>query len=68
MKCPKCGNDYCSIVADTKTTGKDYSICWGILGEALLGPGGFICGLSDSRDTKADSYWICKRCGYKFKA
>lgn len=67
MKCPKCGNDYCGIVSDTKTTGKDYSICQGILGEAIFGPIGYICGFSDSRVTKVESFWVCKKCGYKFK-
>lgn len=68
MKCPKCGNQYCKIVSDTKVTGKDYSICRGLLGEALFGDTGFICGMSDSRKVNAEAYWVCPKCGYRFKA
>ncbi len=68
MKCPKCGNNYCDMVSDKKTTGTDYSICRGILGEMLFGSSGFICGMSDSRNTNVEAYWVCKKCGYKFKA
>lgn len=67
MKCPKCGNNYCNIISNTKTSGTDYSLCGGILGEALFGPVGFLCGLSDSRNMTVETYWQCKRCGYKFK-
>jgi len=68
MKCPKCGYDYCGMLSEAKTTGTDYSICKGLLGEALFGTSGFLCGMSDSRDIKVEAYWVCKRCGYKFKA
>lgn len=68
MVCPKCGNNYCKMTAETKTTGKDYSICSGLCGELLLGPMGFMCGFSDSRDTNATAYWVCPKCGNKFKA
>ncbi len=68
MKCPKCGNNYCTLVSDTQTTGKDYSLCRGLLGEILFGADGFVCGISDSRNTKVEAYWVCKKCGYKFKA
>ena len=67
MKCPKCGHNYCDIVAETKTVGKDFSICRGIFGEILCGEG-FLCGLSNSRKTDAEAYWVCKKCGYKFKS
>lgn len=56
------------MVSETKTTGSDYSICLGILGIALFGPLGEICGWTDDRETKVEAYWICKKCGYKFKA
>ena len=68
MKCPKCGNDYCNIVSNTKITGKDYSIGRGLLGEAVFGTSGYICGMSDSRDVNVEAYWVCKKCGYKFKS
>lgn len=68
MKCPRCGNNYCKIVGTTKSTGTDYSICNGLLGEMCFGPSGFICGFSDSRNTEVEAYWVCDKCGYKFKA
>ena len=68
MVCPKCGNNYCKITAETKTKATDYSICSGICGEMLLGPAGFACGFSDSRDTEATAYWVCPKCGNRFKA
>lgn len=68
MKCPKCGNNYCKISSKTETTGKDYFIGRGLCGEILFGPVGFLCGFSDSRDINVEAYWICAKCGYRFKA
>lgn len=68
MKCPKCGNNYCNIISNETTTGTDYSVCRGLFGEILFGISGFICGFSDSRDTIVEAYWVCEKCGYKFKA
>lgn len=68
MVCPKCGNNYCKITSTTKVTGKDYSIGKGIVGELLFGASGFACGFSDSRNTEVSVYWICTKCGFKFKA
>lgn len=68
MKCPKCGFDYCYMNTNKKVTGKDYSVGKGILGEMLLGSSGFFLGFSDSRETKVDAYWVCKKCGYQFKS
>ena len=63
MKCPKCGNDYCKMIAESEVRGKDYSICHGLIGEICFGPAGFLCGISDSR--KMDV--VCKKCGHRFK-
>lgn len=68
MICPKCGNNYCKMTSDTKIKGTDYSILSGLCGEMLLGFAGFICGFSDSRDTDVIAYWVCTKCGYRFKA
>ena len=56
------------MISETKTTGTDYSICSGLCGEILFGPAGFVCGFSDSRNTDVNAYWVCTKCGYKFKA
>lgn len=68
MKCPKCGNDYCKMISKSQTTGTDYSICHGLLGELCLGPAGFMCGFSNSRNKDVDAYWVCEKCGQSFKA
>ncbi len=68
MVCPKCKNNYCKIVTVGKTSGTDYSIMRGILGEACFGSDGFMFGFSNSRKKDVKAYWVCNRCGYKFKA
>ena len=44
MKCPRCGNENCSVINETTTTGKDFSAGKGCLGALLLGPLGVLCG------------------------
>jgi hypothetical protein len=68
MKCPRCGYNYCDMISEKTTSGKDYSICRGLLGEALCGTFGYICGFSDSRNSNVEAYWVCKKCKNKFKA
>lgn len=68
MKCPRCGYDDCRIIAESETTGSDYSVCKGICGGILLGPLGTICGWTDDRKTETRAYWVCKKCGFKFEA
>ncbi len=67
MKCPKCGYDYCDLVADSNTTGTDFSIWRGIIGELFFRQG-YLFGLSNSRKTDVEAYWVCKECKYKFKS
>ena len=68
MKCPKCGYAYCDMISETKTTGSDYSLCWGLAGILTFGPLGDLCGWTDNRKMNVKAYWICKKCGYKFQA
>lgn len=68
MVCPKCKNNYCKMTSEITSTGKDYSVGKGLCGEMLLGPAGFICGFSESRKTSVDAFWVCPKCGYRFKA
>ena len=58
----------CDMISESKTTGTDYSICRGLLGEMLCGSAGYICGFSDSRNTEVEAYWVCKKCKHKFKS
>lgn len=58
VKCPKCGSTNLQIY--NEVVGKGVSgtkVC-------LFG----ICGLCGAGKTKNVQYWICKNCGYKFKA
>lgn len=68
MVCTKCKNNYCKMISETKTTGKDYSISRGLLCEILFGSAGFAGGFSNSRNTNVTAYWVCTKCGHKFKA
>lgn len=58
VKCPKCGSTNLQVY--NEVVGKGVSgtkVC-------LFG----ICGLCGAGKTKNVQYWICKNCGYKFKA
>ena len=69
MRCPKCGNDYCQIINETNTTGKDFSAGKGCCGAILFGPIGVLCGAcGEGRKVNTKTYWICNDCGHKFKA
>lgn len=69
MRCPKCGNEHCTIINEIETNGKDYGVGKGIIGTLLLGPVGLLCGFcGEKQKTKSKNYWICNRCGYKWRA
>lgn len=58
IRCPKCGSTNLQIY--NEVVGKGVSgtkVC-------LFG----ICGLCGAGKTRNEQYWICKNCGYKFKA
>ncbi len=68
MKCPKCGNENCSVINETQTSGKDFSVGKGCLGALLLGPLGILCGAcGKGKQTKNTNYWVCNSCGHKWK-
>lgn len=68
IKCPKCGCNDCQPINESYTTGRGYGAGKGCCGYLLLGPIGLLCGAcgSGSRTTN-QLYWVCKKCGYKFK-
>lgn len=69
MKCPKCGDDNCQIITETKTKGKDFSASKGCCGAILFGPIGILCGACGKGKTiQSTAYWVCSQCGHKFKA
>ena len=70
--CPQCGNKNLTIVTETntQTTGKNFSAGQGCLGYLLLGPLGILCGsCGNSQKTTSTNttYWVCNKCGKKFK-
>ncbi len=69
MICPNCGKDNCELITETYTKGKDVSAGKACCGNVLFGPAGLICGLcGKGKQTKSDTFFVCKECGNKFKA
>ena len=65
MRCPKCGNENCSAIGETKTQG--FGICKSLCGAMLLGHIGFLCGLCGMGKTKGTKvFFVCNNCGKKF--
>ncbi len=57
LHCPRCHNTDLEIISDVKSKG--------VSGTKLFLFG--FWGLAGSGKVKTTHYWICKRCGYKFK-
>ena len=69
MVCPKCGKEDCEVVTETSSSGKDVSAGKACCGSVLLGPIGLLCGLcGKGKQTKSETFFVCKNCGNKFKA
>ena len=69
MKCPNCGGENCQIINEISTEGTNYDVANGCCGAILLGPLGLLCGLNGAgKQTVNTNYWVCNRCGYKWKA
>lgn len=70
--CPQCGNHELQVINETnvQTTGKDFSAGKGCMGYLLFGPLGILCG-SCGQGQKTTStnatYWVCNKCGKKFR-
>ena len=68
VRCPKCGNVHCQIINEVETTGKDYDASDGCCGYILLGPIGLLCGAcGEGKKTTNTNYWVCNKCGNKWK-
>ncbi len=70
--CPQCGNEELQVINETnvQTTGKNYSAGKGCLGYLLLGPFGLLCGScgqGQQTHTTNTTYWVCPKCGKKFR-
>lgn len=80
MRCPDCGSDRTKTYTNTTTNTvvheniKGYGVCKGVLGWAIFGPVGFLCGLCGMGKgrtrtdvtTHHDTKYICLDCGRKF--
>lgn len=70
--CPQCGHEELQVVNESNvhTTGKNYSAGKGCLGYLLLGPLGLLCGScgqGKKTQTTNTTYWVCPKCGKKFR-
>jgi len=72
IRCPKCESQNLQVTLETTTTssGGGYSGAKGCLGFLLLGPLGLLCGSGGkkvSSSTEHKNFWICMKCGHKFR-
>lgn len=68
IRCAKCGCTDCQPINETETSGGGYNAEGGCCGFLLLGPIGLLCGACGSgAETTNTLYWVCKKCGHKFK-
>ncbi len=70
MVCPNCGNtENMQAATETTSKGKDFSAGKGCCGAILLGPIGILCGAcGKGKKISSTTYWLCPKCGHKFKA
>lgn len=69
MTCNKCGSENCTIINETTTKGKDFSVGKGCIGTLILGPIGLLCGgCGKGKKNINTNYWVCNNCGNKWKA
>lgn len=68
LKCPKCGNTDLTTLSEIKTTGKDFNASDACCGYLLCGPLGLLMGVDKKgKQQHTESFWVCKKCGHKFK-
>ncbi|BBF45296.1 hypothetical protein lbkm_4058 [Lachnospiraceae bacterium KM106-2] len=69
MRCPYCNDPNCVILQETESTQKGFGVCKSICGYIILGPIGLLCGLCGMGEgtKKTKHYWVCQRCGRKFR-
>ena len=72
MRCPQCKSNNLQVTVETttSTSGGGYSGSKGCLGFLLLGPLGLLCGSGGKKvkvDTTNTNWWICQKCGHKFR-
>ena len=68
LRCPNCGNTDLTTVSETATSGKDFKTSDACCGYLLCGPIGLLLGTAGKgKQQYTNSFWVCKKCGNKFK-
>ena len=72
FRCPQCQNDNLQVIneSNTTTTGSNFSGTDACCGYILFGPLGILCGLCGANQqttTTNTQYFICSKCGSKFR-
>ena len=66
--CPVCGNSELTPISETYTSGNDFNASNAFCGYLLCGPIGLLFGTDKKgKQQHTDHYWVCKKCGNKFK-
>lgn len=68
VRCPVCGSTDLTTISETSTTGKDFNKSNACCGYLLCGPLGLLFGVDGKgKQQHTNSFWVCKKCGNKFK-
>ena len=68
IQCPNCGSNELATVSESYTTGKDFNSSNACCGYFLCGPLGLLLGVDKKgKQQHTDNFWVCKKCGNKFK-
>ena len=68
LKCPYCGSSELTTVSENYTTGKDFNASNACCGYLLCGPIGLLFGADKKgKQQHTNNFWVCKKCGNKFK-
>ncbi len=68
VRCPSCGSTDLTIISETYTSGKDFNSSNACCGYFLCGPLGLLAGVDGKgKQQHTNNFWVCKKCGNKFR-
>lgn len=68
IRCPSCVSNNLSTISETFTEGKDFNSSNACCGYLLCGPLGLLLGVDKKgKQQHTVNYWVCKKCGNKFR-
>ncbi len=68
IRCPSCGSTDLTTISETHTSGKDFNSSDACCGYLLCGPLGLLLGVDKKgKQQHTNNFWVCKKCGNKFK-